>query len=295
MSYILEALKKSQQERELGQIPTLDSGALFSEDKEPPPVHHWGLLAVGLAALAVVIALYAAFRGGDGPAAGAGAPVPSASAPTVVPAPAEAPATPPTASTSTAAPGAAPVIRPPLVEAPPPRPAIRASRPEVLPPAADPGPRLGGMSPPEAGAERELQRQLDAGQVYPEESDDGSLDQPRPVPIPPDLIEDIENFKQQVRRGQGSAPPAAAAGRSKPAAISGDPTRLRLTPQQQAQLPAYLMTVHVYDEQVSKRFVVINSLKYGEGEDTREGLRVERILHDGAVLSYQGNPFYVPR
>lgn len=279
MSYILEALKKSQQERELGQIPTLDSGALFTEDKEPPPVHHWGLLAVGLAALAVVIALYAALRGG------ATAPPPAAAPPAASSAaePQTAVSTVPEVSS----------VGPPRLEAPPPKPTVRASRtPVPVEQVVDPGPRLGGMVPPEPGSEQELQRQLEAGQGYSDEVDAGLVDQPRPVPIPSDLIEDIENFKQQVRRDQVGV---ATSVRRKPADIAGDPTRLRLTPQQQAQLPAYLMTVHVYDEEASKRVVVINSLEYAEGDETREGLRVERILRDGAVLSYQGNPFYVPR
>ncbi len=69
MSYILEALKKSQQERELGQVPTLDASGIFTDDKEPIPPNYWALLAVALAALAVVIALYAAFRGAAQPQA----------------------------------------------------------------------------------------------------------------------------------------------------------------------------------------------------------------------------------
>jgi general secretion pathway protein B len=55
------------------------------------------------------------------------------------------------------------------------------------------------------------------------------------------------------------------------------------------------MTVHVFDEDVSKRFILINALRYGEGEETREGIRVERIIPEGAVLSYLGNPFFVRR
>lgn len=55
------------------------------------------------------------------------------------------------------------------------------------------------------------------------------------------------------------------------------------------------MPVHVYVEDKAQRFVLINGLKYREGDETREGLKVEQILPDGTVLSYQGNPFYVRR
>ena len=61
MSYILEALKKSQNERELGQVPTLVA-APATESHRVPRGKPWGLLAVGLAALAVAIALYAALN-----------------------------------------------------------------------------------------------------------------------------------------------------------------------------------------------------------------------------------------
>ena len=62
MSYILEALKKSQAERELGRVPTLDGVGLFAEDKLEPPRSPWALVSVGLAVTAVLIALYAALR-----------------------------------------------------------------------------------------------------------------------------------------------------------------------------------------------------------------------------------------
>ena len=58
MSYILEALKKSQQEREMGQVPRLQ--ATVFDDPLEPRMQPWIVAAIGLAALAVVFALYAA-------------------------------------------------------------------------------------------------------------------------------------------------------------------------------------------------------------------------------------------
>jgi general secretion pathway protein B len=55
------------------------------------------------------------------------------------------------------------------------------------------------------------------------------------------------------------------------------------------------MTVHVYDRDRSRRFVLISGRKYREGDKTRQGMKVERILAEGAVLSYEGNPFFVHR
>lgn len=292
MSYILEALKKSQQERGLGQVPTLEASALFVEDREPQVTHHWALLAVGLAALAVVIALYAAFRGAkpvpvpmtrlEAPRADPASPSPSPP-PQTQTAPVE---------TSGSDHGAATAVRP-LVEPPPPRaPLPRPTAPEPEPVARTTPPRPLADPDVDPDWERDLLRQLEAEQAAMNAAREILEEPPRAAPVPDDLVQDIESFKQQVRREQGVAPPAS---QRKPVEIRGDPTRLKLTPQQQAAVPGYLMTAHVYDADASKRFVVINALRYREGEETREGLRVERILKEGAVLSYLGNPFYVPR
>lgn len=304
MSYILEALKKSQQERELGQVPTLDTTGVFSEDREPAPVNHWGLLAVGLAALAVVIALFAAFRAPSPPpvnaialemAEGRAAIPPAAGglAPTRAASLSEVPATHPDATLPV-------VSSSPLAEAPPPKRPLRAIPENPRPPDASarqeadkmrdyPDPNL------DPALELELQRQLDAEQRQFEDAKPVTLESLPPASIPIDLIDEIESFKEQVLREQGHPPPPTSGNRSKPFKIDGDPTRLRLTSEQQAQLPGYLMTVHVYDPAPAKRFVLINALKYREGEETREGLRIERILADGVVLSHDGNPFFVAR
>ncbi|CRI65971.1 conserved hypothetical protein [Thiocapsa sp. KS1] len=300
MSYILEALKKSQQERELGRVPTLDTSGMFSEDKEPAPSSHWGLLAVGLAAVAVVIALYAVLR------TPAPMPVPvqaSAEPAAAVPVPTSA-STLSEAGSEQAATGAVQAIAsggpsstlPPTAQTSPRSPASRAGS-DLVPgkeseAIAEEEPAF--EAEPDPWLEQELQRQLDAEQAAYSEPPEPVVPRRRPqrAAVPEDLVEDIESFKQQMRREQGIPPPPA---QRRPADIGGDPTKLRLTPLQQAQLPAYFMTVHVYDEDAAKRFVLINALRYVEGEETRDGIRIERIIPEGAVLSYLGNPFFVRR
>ncbi|EXJ13875.1 general secretion pathway protein GspB [Imhoffiella purpurea] len=294
MSYILEALKKSQQERELGQVPTLDAGGLFTEDRALPSSNHWGLLAVGLASLAVVIALYAAFR----------APAPSGAVPadpsvsgrasdslseSLGPAVGDGERSFPETGLAPASP--APV---PLVEAPGPKRSVREARSSGGAGYGSPDDSVHideyADESVDAGLEEALQRQLEA-ETYLEP-------EPAPPPrsrhpsVPQDLVQDIEAFKQQVRREQGIPPPTP---RRAAARIPEDATGLRLTAKQQAMIPAYLMTAHVYDKDPAKRFVVINALKYREGEQTREGFWVERIDPEGAVLSYMGNLFFVAR
>ena len=339
MSYILEALRKSQQERELGRVPTLDGASLFPEEKADPPRSLWPMLAVGLAGIAVLIALYAALRGPAAPVerpvfvtAGAGQvaePSMAGAAPralgledldnlSVVPRPLIPGPEPETSPTLAVNAGALPPPVPnaqPLIEPPPPKVSARSApdsslesgtlsgRPlegpaatAALPPEPPAGVVFDGDGPiyhpdlsesTDLEAELALQEQLDAELA--EEAVSAYAD--APVPIPPDLIADIEAFKREAGV-KVSAPKAAAAPR---AHVQGDPTKLTLTPAQAADLPAYLMTVHVFDQQPARRFVLINGMKYKEGSRTREGLTVERIIAEGAVLSHQGNAFFVAR
>jgi len=136
----------------------------------------------------------------------------------------------------------------------------------------------------------ELQRQMEAD--YSEYLGEEEYADPAPTPVPRDLIADIESFKREV--GGGSRAKKGVT-ESPPPAIETNPESLRLTAAQEAALPSFLMTVHVFDADQTRRFVMINGRKYREGDKTREGLTVERILAQGAVLSHKGNPFFVPR
>ncbi len=374
MSYILEALRRSQAEREQVRAPTLDLAAPAAEPSGPSP-NRWGVLAAVLAGVAVLIAVYAAVRPTAGPdpapriaarpeAAKTAAPAVPASAEPALPV-ADSHAAPPTAP-----PAARPLRRPhgappaaPLVEAPPskgpafqtpsvvPEPVVARGAPAQPPPAPEVLDAAGGLTPegavtPEDAAAAALEEELarraaQESDALPPAAVESS---PPPVvagptPVPPDLIASIDAFKQEVRGGRGRDPgrdPGRDSGREKvrsrekgkdkdtqmrvaaqqsapgviapqqiplakpeqpeqPEQPDQDPTRLRLTPEQEAALPKFRLTVHVFDADPSQRFVLINGLKYGEGSKTREGLTVETILQQGAVLSYQGSSFFVHR
>jgi general secretion pathway protein B len=167
---------------------------------------------------------------------------------------------------------------------------------------------------PAAQLQLELERQLESDGAVVPDSESAPLptlrEDPGPTPVPPDLIAAIEDFKHQVQGGPGKdkakekgaqkaadlpvvpptpRPPGA------PADVGDPATQLRLTHEQEAALPKFVMSVHVYDAQPDRRFVLINGLKYAEGAKTREGLTVERIRVDGAVLMHEGHPFFVHR
>ena len=61
MSYILQALKKSQQDRELGQVPTLTTAPAGPGPISPRSINPWSFGALILALSAVLIALYGTF------------------------------------------------------------------------------------------------------------------------------------------------------------------------------------------------------------------------------------------
>lgn len=54
------------------------------------------------------------------------------------------------------------------------------------------------------------------------------------------------------------------------------------------------LDVHVYADKPQDRFIFINMTKYREGDATPNGLHVEEIMPDGVVLSYTGTRFRFP-
>jgi len=61
------------------------------------------------------------------------------------------------------------------------------------------------------------------------------------------------------------------------------------------RLPSFLLTVHIYDPEPAKRFVVIDGRKMRQGDSSRSGILVEEILPDGVALSFEGHKFFRPR
>lgn len=275
MSYILEALKKSQQERELGQVPTLDRLPFPAKTVSARP-GPWIMTAVGLAMLAFVIAIYSALRG----------------APSVVP-PAsvsleQEPSTAEPAAQSSESSADSPTGK--AVAAAPPE---RVTEPESNVGSGAPATREDKVAeisaappapPPTPVAARTPKREPVRREQSPQEK------------IPEDLRRDVEAFKQEVRREHGGSK-SRQASKAKERSSQPDvpPQKLRLPPDVRERLPAFLMSAHVYSKDPGKRFVLINTLKLREKERGREGITVEEILPDGAVLSYEGHRFFKER
>lgn len=132
-------------------------------------------------------------------------------------------------------------------------------------------------------------------------------DYEQPTPIPQDLIRDIEAFKRSVTGSDLSVKPKPR--REKPKTkeekvvsplptvatpLSEDPRKLKLPPEVAISIPPVVLNVHFYDPKPAKRFVVINGERVREGKK-RRNIKVEEILPDGAVVSYQGHRWFVAR
>ncbi len=285
MSYILEALRKSQQDREIGQVPTLATQPLFTSPESGGNFR--GLAAVALACLAVAIALYAALRGVPEVM-----PPASTSVPALTQAPGPAPigapvAAPPPGTT----PALAAIPQPPAAAAPAP---LAAPGLAPVPPAVSAGsvPTTPPPAPSSVPADDELTKvPFDVSDDAPKTINDRSSVAPGPTDgIPDDLRQDIQSFKEQLKGGEGGK-----GGRKAKNEKPVPPQERRLPREVEERLPSFLLTVHIYDLEPAKRFVVIDGRKMRQGDSSRSGILVEEILPDGVALSFEGHKFFRPR
>jgi general secretion pathway protein B len=75
----------------------------------------------------------------------------------------------------------------------------------------------------------------------------------------------------------------------------GVPSINDLSPQATAGLPTLGVSLHVYASQPAERFVVLNGRRYQEGAQIAEGPTLERITPDGVILNHRGLRFLLPR
>ncbi len=288
MSYILDALQRSQKERELGEVPTLGA-AHYTEfahprARRPGP---WVLTAIALGIVAMALALYTVISQQPASIVPSGSAIVRAQTPV----PVRTPVTPAQASvTPDQAPRSVPTpiqsIGPEIVSTPEPTTASED-------PANEPPPVMASTSAPDP-----------VTNIHP---------LPNESTLPPDLLGDIQAFKERIKRGEpvtsgevapmtpyaepGSAPLPTT---PKPMIDSSQaslaiPGFQALPTQVQESIPAYRVSVHVYSEEPANRFVILNSRRMGEGETNRDGLQVESIQPRGVILRYGENHFFSAR
>jgi len=216
MSFILDALRKSEHERERRALPGLIEVPVARRDARPAS---WLLAGVGALLLVNAVVLTLWLR-------------------------------------RPAAPAPAPVAAPSVAAA--------QSREPVRAMLAD------------AGRVRPL-----AAEVEPR---DPALDTPEPPPV-----SHVEIASAPL------TPVTSMAPAPRPIAGTVWPTLHQLPTQTVAALPPLNLDLHVYSAAAAQRFVIINGQRLHEGGQLREGLLVEQITPEGALLNHQGTRFVLPR
>lgn len=232
MSYILDALRKAERERHLGQAPNLSAAPLLDEPR-PWRVSPWLGAGLGLG-LGLSGALLAVWLNRPAPPVAALPAAPMTPSPPVIAAVPPAPVTQPVAAPEAPRAAPRPVVKPTAPASPPPRrePAAKVVAPE--PPRPAPAPARPERREPPA------RQPVTPGVV---------TIAPTSEPIPP-----LDTLPASARRG----------------------------------LPTLNLDIHIYSPDPQQRFVVINGRRYREGERLGEGLVLETVTGDGAILR-QGN------
>lgn len=258
MSYVLDALRKADAERERGVVPGLHAQPVLppATDADGAPAARWapwlgGALAVGVVAAAAWWAL-----GGDEPAAVPVAVLPATPSPAPPPAPAVAAAPAPAPAPAVPAPAApaapAAAVTPPTVTAPapPPRPVPR--------PATPPAPRAEARATSPA-AQR-------------------AAPSPAPAPAAPPAAP-----RQATAPAKPAPAPAAAAPAAEPRIVSA----AELPDDVRRALPPLKVGGSIYSDDRAARFVIVDGRVLHEGEEIAPGLVVEQIRLKSAVLRYR--------
>lgn len=289
MSYILEALKKAQAERQLGATPDLHSPVIDTYAARGAARFGWLPAALGAAAAVVAIGLTMWWRDQPlaPPAMPAGAQSNAPAAPAVAAAGASpAPAQPAVAAQQPAtapAPAPVPAQVPVPVSAPVPAPVANATPATLDAPApaasngAAPAAQRGGV-PAQASA-----MPAPAAPNGPALAGRHSS-VPATAPAAP------------VRGGadaSNAAAPVKLAAPPEPADES-IPTARDLPEPIQRILPTVAMSGYMYSKNPADRLVLIDKALRREGDEVAPGLVLERLLPKGAVFTFRGYRYRVP-
>jgi general secretion pathway protein B len=68
-----------------------------------------------------------------------------------------------------------------------------------------------------------------------------------------------------------------------------------MPPDFQRSLPQLTVNIHIYAPREDDRILYINNHQYHSGDRVGDGIVVEEIVEDGAVLSFHGQRFKLPR
>ncbi|MBS0611625.1 MAG: general secretion pathway protein GspB [Proteobacteria bacterium] len=279
MSFILDALKKSESERQRQSVPGL-LDVPMPAPKQRFPI--WGvllglLLGVNLVVLLVVLVRSDSSRPAATPAVAAPL-APTAMQPGGASAPVTAAYPAPAGATPNYAPGA--VAGPPTASMT--GNAAAGAVPTIGTASANAAPFSPMDSPvyaPEVPVEQGSANRQGAGYAAAQVPAQVQVAQ-APAQTPP------------IRNTRATLPPEAQ--------LAPDPNEIVPTLQElnltgNHGIPELHLDIHVYANRPADRFVFINNRKYKEGSTLQEGPTVEHITRDGVLLRYQNLRFSIPR
>ena len=308
MSLILEALKKSERQRRLGEAPSIGSPIVVVRRRRSLMP-----LLIGL----IVVALGVGWWLRREPAAPEATPVVETPPATATP-PANAPPA-PAADTAARMPSLPPNAQPSST--------VPAERAQSQ--AAHRPPRSKVAPDPNAALPADVRAKVDSGELVvanpallnPGQPATIKESEPMPAPMTPPpppvakpapaepVAATTAATPEPAYRAPGSAPPPAppsppAADARKPAAsapaaaaasaVQGPPLIWELPYAQRRDIPELKVSMHVFAAEPAQRFVIVHGERYAEGDDI-DGIKVVEIRTDGIVFDRQGVRFLYPR
>jgi general secretion pathway protein B len=298
MSYILEALKKAQAERQIGETPTIHAPTLAPAPAERSSASRKPLL-VGVGVLGGAVVIMGGMLLRQQPAA----PAASVSGPAVTLAsqPSSSPAQ--LAATLPATVAEAQRVNPPLTDAP----TIPAAQPDAAqhpaaaaqlgPTAQAVGPKqpVGGRPVPAARASTSAAAWAQLADAAPASTS------AKPVDAKP---ESASERKRAARDADADKPATASTTTAATAPAAAAPAQaaqdehiqlLRDLPEPiQRAVPQVSMGGYMYSKNPADRLILIDKVLRKEGDEVAPGLQLEKLMPKAAVFVFRGYRYKVP-
>jgi general secretion pathway protein B len=273
MSFLLDALRKSERNARLGEVPTIHQAGFAAPDDQAG-LHRGWLAATLLLALVCLVGLfwrqYAQPQPEQVVAEPAGSPAINA------------PAIAKEEQAGAQAPSSTGTFEPALA-------------PETAPAMERTGPRTPMEALQASSAETDVQEDAQAGE--PEAMPEPEMEmEPEARPQPPAVVtaREVPNPDLQAAINQAAAASARAAPEQRPAAHEPSPiTYWQLPDNIRSQLPPMKISVLVYAEHPDDRFALVDGRRRRQGDEVAPGLDVLEIRRDGVLMSYQAYHFLV--
>lgn len=328
MSYILEALKKAQAERQIGSTPTIHAPTLASapagqraRSNRTPVIVAMALMAAAIAGLATMlvrqqtavntpaaasstVAVAPVAAAPVAPAPVAAAPVAATTATFAAPgAPDRAPAGADSAGVPVAATGAAPAVGAPASAAAMPAAAAPVAgdgnspaRQSTAQRVAAPSPSGLATAPTRTDGAPVAQRGASSPQASSQRSDDARAAQPAAAHAAeaPQLAT-TRQAGTAARGAETTQAPAAAAQPAALAPVEEQVQSLRELPEPiQRAIPQITLGGYMYSKNPADRLLLIDKVLRKEGEEVAPGLILDKLQPKQAIFSFRGYRYRVP-